>query len=296
MTGWGSTILGAVLLMLGLGFGWWRWIQPYRDALPPVRIAVKWLIVLTLMGAFFGQFGWWLDDDDSFAWQLPPLASRMLGAAATSFAVATVVVLERATPRREHLVLVLLAVYLWPLVVAIFAFHLDRFEADDALTYSFFLIAGTMSAATAALLLLTRSPDGGTGAVETPDPIQRSWLLLVALVTGLWGLALFVTDDGPWGAIWAWPGDLLTSRLIGVMLLTIAAGSLYAARYRSTATAVLAMTATYGVGLAVASLWQAVDDRPVKPAYVAVFLVIAAGSLVLARRSQARAPADTHVQ
>ena len=35
----------------------------------------------------------------------------------------------------------------------------------------------------------------------------------------------WVTDSGPVPFVWVWPGDLLTSRLIGVMLLTIAVGA-----------------------------------------------------------------------
>jgi hypothetical protein len=83
-----------------------------------------------------------------------------------------------------------------------------------------------------------RQRDAATIGLDSSEPadslaptarVCRS-LGLVAAVTALWGLALFVTDSGPSGSIWVWPGDLLTSRLIAVMLLTIAVGAVYALR------------------------------------------------------------------
>ena len=50
--------------------------------------------------------------------------------------------------------------------------------------------------------------------------IVKGWLWGTAVLTAIWGLALFLTDAGPATLIWVWPGDLLTSRLIAVMLWT----------------------------------------------------------------------------
>ena len=81
----------------------------------------------------------------------------------------------------------------------------------------------------------------------------------------LWGLALFVTDDGPWGLIWVWPGDLLTSRLIAVMLLTIASGAVYALRYADVSRVMLGVIAVYGFGVMLANLWNILANLPVNP-------------------------------
>jgi hypothetical protein len=81
--------------------------------------------------------------------------------------------------------------------------------------------------------------------------------------------------------VWAWRGDVLTSRLIAVMLLAIAAGAVTARRYQDTARMMLAMTTTYGVGLAVAALWNGLAGRPIPMGYVAVFGVIGLGSIAL---------------
>jgi len=58
------------------------------------------------------------------------------------------------------------------------------------------------------------------------------------------------------------------------MLLTIAAGSAYSLRHADTARTMLAMVVTYALGLAVASLWNLVAAKPIKPAYLVVFGVI----------------------
>ena len=85
------------------------------------------------------------------------------------------------------------------------------------------------------------------------------------------GLALFVTDDGPWGLIWVWPGDLLTSRLIAVMLLTIASGAVYALRYADVSRVMLGVIAVYGFGVMLANLWNILANLPVNLSYVAAF-------------------------
>ena len=62
-----------------------------------------------------------------------------------------------------------------------------------------------------------------------------------------WGLALFVTDDGGAKDVWVWPGDALASRLIGVMLLTIAATAVYALVRPATTSMALVVIGTYGI-------------------------------------------------
>lgn len=77
------------------------------------------------------------------------------------------------------------------------------------------------------------------------------------------------------------------------MLLTIAVGCGWALRRADTARIMLGMTIVYGLGVALASLWNTVDNKPVKEAYLAVFGIVFLGSTlltVLDRISHGRAP------
>lgn len=274
--------LGLFFLLGGLWFGYHRWIKPHEEQLDFQGRGVLFLVVLTLMGGFVGSPFWWMDEARSFSWDLPPLASRMLAAAGWSFVVGSYLTLRHPSRRRIHLVVLLLAVYLVPLVAVIFAFHLDYFDFTAPITYAFFAVAGGMSLAS--LWYLLRFPK--TLPVMPTDNVPTSalvslWLTLVAVVTAGWGLALFLTDSGPLRWVWVWPGDLLTSRLIGVMLLAIAVGAASSRRYADVARLMLAFTATYGLGVAAASLWNALMGRPIPLAYALVFSVIFAGSTLL---------------
>ena len=276
-------VFGLVLLLAGTGFGYWRWIKPHDDALDVQGKGLLLLVILMVVGGFVGSPFWWADEARSFSWDLPLLASRMLAAAGWSFVVVGVAVLERPTYRRLRLVLLLLFVYLFPLAIAAPLFHRERFDPSAPITYAFFAIVILMLVSTAWYLLRQPPifPDQAQD-LERPSPGTRVWLLAVAAVTGLWGLALIVTDNGPSALIWVWPGDLLTSRLIGVMLLTIAAGALYSRPARGTTRPMLAMILTYGLGLALAGLSMALIGKPVKLSYVLVFgLIFLVSALLL---------------
>ncbi len=281
-----------LLILLGLtGRGYVRWVRPHQAQLDFQAKGLMALIVLTFAGGFLGSFFWWWDEPRSFSWDLPPLASRMLASAGWSFAVATFLALERPTRRRMRLILILLATYLVPLVVVVLLFHLNRFDFAAPITYGFFIIAGGMSIA--AMWYLFRQtvilPDAPEDAAA-PAPIVKGWLSFLAVLTGLWGLALFATDDGPASQVWVWPGDLLTSRLIGVMLLTIAMGSAWSLRSGDLSRLMLAMTTMYGLGLALASLWNMFSGKPVKLSYLIVFSLITLVSAFLLARQRAVTP------
>jgi hypothetical protein len=280
--------LALVILLAGMALGYLRWIWPRQGTLGFQATGLMLLLVTTFMGGLLGAPFWWLDLRPSFAWDLPPLASRMLAAAALSFAVVTFIALEQPRRRPVRLVLVLLVVYLAPLVAAALLWHLDRFDFTAPITYGFFAIAAGMTVS--ALWYGLRQP---ACAPDLASPARPSmpvvlWLVLVALVAGLWGLALFVTDNGPLPFIWAWPGDLLSSRLIGVMLLALSISALTALRDLSTARMVLWLALTYGTGLALASLWNVFAGRPVRLSYVLVFGLVAVGSAVLLWRERGR--------
>jgi hypothetical protein len=274
-------LAGLALLLAGVWLCYRRWVLP-RAELDLQSRGLLVLVILTLIGGGVGTPVWWADAPWAFSWDLPPLAGRMLGAAGWTFVVVCFLALERPSAQRLRLVLWLLAVYLAPLVVAILLFHLDQFDFAQPITYGFFVIAGGMSVATLWYLLrppaiLTRSPDTPT----PPSLTVRAWLGLIALVTALWGLALFVTDLGPLPLIWVWPGDLLTSRLIAVMLLAIATGALIGLRDADSARLMLAGTLTYGLGIALASLWSIVDGTPIRISYLIAFGIIFVGSTAL---------------
>jgi hypothetical protein len=275
-------VIGALLLAGSLAFGYVLWIRPQESRLDLHTKAVMVLVLLTLAGAFWGALPWWLDKDDTFSWDLPPLASRMLGAAAVAFVPAGVFALARPTPDRLRLQLVMLVTYLAPRVLAIAALHLDYFDFGRPIVWAFFLLSGGMSLA--ALYFLQVRPEMSlpdSASPATQPPYLRAWLGAVAAVMLAWGLALFVTDDGGAKDVWVWPGDALASRLIGVMLLTIAATAVYALVRPATTSMALGVIGTYGIAGAVANVWQGFLDKPVKEGYVVVLGAIGVISLVL---------------
>ena len=254
-------LLGLLLLGGGVFLGYRRWVQARADS--GAARALLLLLVLTLMGGFIGAFGWWLDDPRTFSWDLPPLASRMLAAAGWAFAAATLMTLQNPRPGRVRLFLLLLAVYLAPLALAIVFGHLDRFDWSAPITYAFFAIVLLMTLPALFFLLRTPAIPGMADDDVPSDAPVRGFLLGAAALMAVWGGALFVTDSGGSDLIWVWPGDLLTSRLIAVMLLAIAAGVM------------LVMLVVYGLGVMAANLANLLADRPVKWSYVLAFLGLA---------------------
>jgi hypothetical protein len=272
--------LGLAILIGGMWWGWRRWIKAHARAAGPEQTGLMLLVLLTLLGGLIGSPFWWMDVERSFSWDLPPLAARMLGAAGFSFAAGAYMALERPTTHRLRQIVFMLFVYLTPLVLAIFLFHLDRFDFEAPITYAFFAVAGGMTVVNG-FFLARRTPgvlDSPALSVAPTAAGEKIWLIIVALVTGLWGLALFITDNGVSDLIWVWRGDLLTSRLIGSMLLTIATGSLTALLHRDAARLMRLVTLIYGLGLALAAVWNAFAGLPVKWSYVVVFGVIGIGS------------------
>ena len=273
-------ILAIIILISGVAFGYQRWLKPRLATFDLPGRGLVMLIILTLAGGFIGSPFWWFDAEQSFSWDLPPLASRMLAAAGWSFAVMCFLVLEKLSAKRIRTALIVLAVYLAPIVAVIMLFHLNRFDFAAPITYGFLVIAGGMTAI--AFYYLVRPP------IVTPDesgegahPFTKYYFGVLAIVMSLWGLALFVSDNGPSTLIWVWPGDLLTSRLIAVMLFAIAAGSIYAARHGDAANPMLGMTLTYGFGVALANLWSALANKPIQFSYLILFGIVGVVSTIL---------------
>jgi hypothetical protein len=261
----------------GVWLGWRQWVQPRSHQLDGSKRSLLVLIILTLIGGFVGSFGWWLDVPASFAWDLPPLAARMLAAAGWSFAVACWLVLERPSRPRFRLIILMLFIYLLPLAIAIVLFHLDRFDWTAPISYAFFTLVVPMTAVTLWYLFHPTI----IMPVEGDSPVTgwaRVWLWGTAVLTALWGLALFLTDSGPSALIWVWPGDLLTSRLIAVMLWTVAGAAVYSISSQDALPVTLAVLVVYGISVIVANLW---NMATLKPLYIFFFAVLAIGSGIL---------------
>jgi hypothetical protein len=273
----------ALAMLVLLACEWWgyrRWIKPHETAANRQAKAMLMLIILTLAGGFIGPFSWWADIPNSFAWDPPPLASRMLATAGWCFAFVAYLCLSRPTWRRVRLTLLMLAIYLAPLAIALVLFHLDRLNFAAPITYPFFAVVALLTGGS--IWFLIRQPTVIPDTLEDLAPAGRftqAWLSVVAVVTGVWSLALAATDNGPSPLIWVWPGDLLTSRLIAAMLITITAAAIFSLRHVDTARITTGVTLIYGLGLAIASVWNAFAGKPIPITYLVAFGLIFAGSL-----------------
>lgn len=278
-------ILALIILGSAVAFGYQRWLKPRLSTLDMPERGLVMLIVLTLAGGFLGSPFWWFDLPQSFSWDLPPLASRMLAAAGWSFAVMCFLVLEKLSARRMATALWVLTVYLAPIVAVVLLFHLNRFDFTAPITYAFLIIAGGMALVslyyTFRLPTITPNESG-----ESSHPLTKYWFGVLVFMMILWGFALFVTDNGPSTLIWVWPGDLLTSRLISVMLFAIAAGSIYALRHGDAVNPMLGLTLTYGFGVAAANLWSVLANKPIQFSYLIVFGLVGVISTTLLVRER----------
>jgi hypothetical protein len=299
MPDWTGSLVTVLAIFAGAGLGYAILVRPRRTELDRRAKAVLVMLSVILLGTIIAPFFWWAGVPAFFPWHLPPLAGRMVASAGWSLALIDAIVLRRPSDRRLRLYLLLLAVYLVPLDVVVYAFHLNRFNFSAANTYTFLVVA--TGAAAASLWFLWRRPHVEAASTErSPLPSSQErekagadadgapaslpeqlWLGLLASVLGLWGLALFLTDRGPSPLVWVWPGDLLTSRLIAVMLLTLAAGSVAALRYAETARLILLMATTYGLGVVLAGVWNAFAGKPMPLLYLTAFSLVLLGSLLL---------------
>lgn len=275
-------VLQALVAGSAFAVSYWRWVRPHQAEIAPQGVGLLLLLVLTLVGGLIGGVFWWVNEPGSFAWPLPALAARMLAAAGWAYAAAALLTLQRPTPGRLRLMLVLLVVYLAPLVASILVFHLGRFDPSATITYAFFLVVAGMFPS--AIWWLLRQPTVLAAAdreLTPPIPLTRAWFVAAAIGLGLWGLALFVTDAGPSSLVWVWPGDPLSSQLIGVMLLSVAAGAVMSLRSIDLARLTLVFMLVYGLGVVAGTVSLALARAPIRLAYLVVFGAIGAGSAAL---------------
>ena len=235
---------------------------------------------LATAGGLIGAPLWWIAAPASFAWAMAPLAFRFLAAAGLAFGITGLAVLARPEPARVRLLLRMLAVYLLPLVAALLVLHRDRLDWHAPIAWGFVALAGGLAlGATIALTRVAAVPPG-----PPPAPRERALWQVAAGLFGLWGLALFVTPQGPLALLWLWPQDALTSRLIGAMLLTLAliAGE---AQARADLGRLAALVfAVYGAAVALACVLHAVAGRPLPLAYLVALGLAGLGGAIRARR------------
>ncbi|PSJ60560.1 hypothetical protein [Kumtagia ephedrae] len=273
--GWFAVAVALLILCLALGFRRWggRDLGPSGEGM-----AAKFVLVSTAIGGLLGAPFWWLDLPPSFAWDLPPVASRMLAAAAFAFGLAGVLVLERPSEPRTRLYLLLIVIYLLPLAVAVLLLHLDRFDFAAPVTYGFFAVVIVLVAG--ALAALARGA-ADNGAPERPGPAVSLWFYVAGILLGLWGIALFLAPTTAFPLVFNWARDPLTSRLIAAMLFTIAAAFMLSRHDAGRARLSLAFAGSYGVGVVGACLMNASAGLPVPPLYAAGFAAVAVVSLLL---------------
>lgn len=277
--------LAVILLLIALAAGFRRWGA--TDLGPSGSGAVaRFVLVSTAVGGIVGAPFWWLDLTPSFAWDLPPVASRMLAAAAFAFGLAGIVVLERPSEARTRLYLTLIPIYLVPLAVAVVLLHLDRFDFTAPVTYGFFAVVVVLSVGS--LLTLSRSASYGRGSA--PSGPVSAWLLIAGIVLGIWGLALFAAPSTNYPLVFNWAKDPLSSRLIAAMLFTIAAAFLLSRSDLGRARLSLVFAGAYGVGVVAACLMNKLAGLPMPPLYAGGFAVVAVGSLLLLMTDGGRAP------
>jgi hypothetical protein len=268
--------VAVVVLLAAMAAAFRRW---GRDEEAAGRSAVgRFVLIATAVGGLIGAPFWWLDLPPSFAWDLPPLASRMLGVAALAFGVTGVAVLEHPSAARTRLYCILILVYLVPLALAAVTLHLDRFDFMRPVTYGFFAVVIVLCAGSA--LELARGDEAGA-ARQAPGETVRGWLMLAGLVLAIWGAALFLIPTAPYPLVFNWPQDELSSRLIAAMLLTAAVSFFLSRHDAMLARLSLLFAGVYGVGVVAAGLMNAVGGKPVPLLYVAGFGVIGLVSLAL---------------
>ncbi|WP_353644978.1 hypothetical protein [Mesorhizobium sp. WSM2239] len=268
--------VAVIVLLAAMGAAFARWGREPGDGRgSPVG---RFVLIATAVGGLIGAPFWWLDLQPSFAWDLPPLASRMLGVAALAFGMTGIAVLEHPSAARERLFYMLILIYLVPLALAAVTLHLDRFDFARPVTYGFFAVVIVLCAGSALEVSRGRRVDA---ARPTPGTTVRGWMLVAGLVLAIWGAALFLIPTTPYPLVFNWPQDELSSRLIAAMLMAIAVAFFLSRRDAGLARLALLFAGVYGVSVVAAGLMNAVGGKPVPLLYVTGFAIVGLASLGL---------------
>ena len=237
-------------------------------------------IAFATAGAILGAPFWWFGVPTSFAWLLPPLAFRFLGAAALAFAATGLTVLWRPSPARIRLYLGMVALYLAPVVAAVLLLHRDRLDWQTPIAWAFLAVAGGL--ACSATLAMLRAPDLRRGS--PPGPAEQAiWTGFCALFA-LWALALYGWPAAPFPPLFLWASDPLSARLIAVMPATLALMAWMARGRQELGRPVAIGYATYGFWVALACLLHALAGRPLPWLYLAALGLASAWGFARALR------------
>lgn len=269
---WFGVAVVGLLVAIALGFRRWGGIEG-------AGTVTKFILISTALGGLIGAPFWWFDLPASFAWDLPPVGSRMLAVAALAFGVAGVVTLERPSIARMRLYFTLIALYLIPLALAVVFLHLDRFDFTKPVTYGFFAVVIVLSVG--ALATIFGGAGRGSEPAAAPSAPISAWLLAAGAVLGIWGVALFATPTAAFPLVFNWPADPLTSRLIAAMLITLAAAFLMARSDASLARVSLVFGGVYGIGVLAACLMNISAGKPVPPLYAGALGLVGVVSFAL---------------
>jgi hypothetical protein len=268
--------VAVIVLLAAMAAAFARWgREPGEGRGSPVG---RFVLIATAVGGLIGTPFWWLDLPPSFAWDLPPLASRMLGVAALAFGVTGIAVLEHPSAARERLFYMLILVYLVPLALAAVTLHLDRFDFARPVTYGFFAVVIVLCVGSA--LELSRGKDAGL-VQFAPGGTVRGWLLVAGLTLAVWGAALFLVPTAPYPLVFNWPQDELSSRLIAAMLMTVAVAFFLSRHDAGLARLALLFAGVYGIGVVAAGMMNAAGGKPMPLLYVTGFGIVGLVSLGL---------------
>ena len=284
-----SQAFGLVVLVAGIAFAWNKLAKPLllRHGSAP-RFVLATLCVV-LVGGLAGAPFWFADYGPSFSWDLPPLASRLLGAAALAFGIAGIWVMRHATQSTVRAYLIMLLAYLLPIMFAATVLHSDRFDWRAPITPAFFLIVGGLSFAGILHLVRNDAARLPKGLRLHMPPWVRILFILVSILAFIWAAVLFLFPSNGPVLIATWPGDPLSSRLIGTMFFTIAVAALAALHDAERARTALVLYAVYGFGVVAAGIFSVAAGKPMPVAYVfglgglaaAAIAILSAGKLSL---------------
>ena len=186
--------IALVLLLACLALGFRRWGG--RDLGPSGAGAVaKFVLISTTVGGLLGAPFWWLDLPPSFAWDLPPVASRMLAAAALAFGLAGLIVLERPSEARTRLYLI--ADRRLPRAAGAGRRCCCTSTASISPRRSPTASSRVVIVLSVGSLMALARPSGARRLPHCRGPPVRLWLHVAGIVLAVWGIALFArADDG----------------------------------------------------------------------------------------------------
>jgi hypothetical protein len=233
-----------------------RTVNPPITPLLRVVTAVE---VLVLLAAGGGLFFLPATIGALWPWALTPFNTRFLGALyLASLASALVLVVSgHWSPARVVTPLILLFT---TIVLVVSLLYFDRFVPSAWQTLAWFIlyIGIPLNAAYHVWLYRRLAPANR----ESLPPILRTYLLVQAVVLGLYGLSMLVAP-ATFGAFWPWKIDDFHGRMYSVAFLTPALGAWFLYRAASPAE-LLALGVTQIVGGALELLGLFLVDSAVK--------------------------------